>query len=288
MENFQNKATLSFNGRITNSNVTTGEIIDIVSATKTAVVGTYSANGNVTFIISIVNSETTPLTNVMITDDLGEDIYCGHKHNPLSYVDGSCKYYIDGELQKNPPKVIQKDNSIIIQNLLVPQNGNTIIAYEAVANKFAPVSVGSTITNKANIFYNEFRDKIQVRETIKVRENANLTISKLLSPESITEDSVITYTFIIQNTGNINTAKDSVIITDTFNPKFDNIYVTLNDKPLTLDKDYTYSSKTGVFSTEKTKIVVPKATYSRNSDGVVITDPGVVVIKITGKLTGKC
>ena len=35
---FTNQATLTYNGNVINSNITTGEILEVLSATKTAVI----------------------------------------------------------------------------------------------------------------------------------------------------------------------------------------------------------------------------------------------------------
>ena len=43
MASFNNFATLSYNGGTTNSNTVTGEILDILSATKSAVMDDYTA-----------------------------------------------------------------------------------------------------------------------------------------------------------------------------------------------------------------------------------------------------
>ena len=61
---FTNQASLSYNNTVTNSNVTTGQIIEVLSISKTSLQTTYSADDTVTFIISIVNSGNTPFTNM--------------------------------------------------------------------------------------------------------------------------------------------------------------------------------------------------------------------------------
>ena len=65
---FQNQATLSFNGIVTNSNIATGEILEAVSVTKTAIVDRYTSNDDITYVISIVNSGATAVNNVVITE----------------------------------------------------------------------------------------------------------------------------------------------------------------------------------------------------------------------------
>ena len=72
---FNNFATLSYNGGTTNSNTVTGEILDTLSSTKIAVMDDYTAKDDATYVISLVNSSTAPLTDVTITDDLGGYLY---------------------------------------------------------------------------------------------------------------------------------------------------------------------------------------------------------------------
>ena len=39
---FTNQATLSYNNTVTTSNITTGELLEVLSVTKTALSGTYT------------------------------------------------------------------------------------------------------------------------------------------------------------------------------------------------------------------------------------------------------
>jgi hypothetical protein len=47
MATFTNQATLTYNDTTTSSNIVTGEILEVLSATKTAVVDRYDPNGTV-------------------------------------------------------------------------------------------------------------------------------------------------------------------------------------------------------------------------------------------------
>ena len=71
MAQFTNQATLSYNGLSVTSNVASGEIVEVLTVTKTATPATYETGDNVTYIISVVNSGTTDVTDVTLTDDLG-------------------------------------------------------------------------------------------------------------------------------------------------------------------------------------------------------------------------
>lgn len=83
---FTNQATLTYNGNVINSNITTGEILEVLSATKTAVVETYSQDSEITYVIQILNSGTTAFTGLTITDDLGSYAFGTTTLVPLDYV----------------------------------------------------------------------------------------------------------------------------------------------------------------------------------------------------------
>ena len=92
MATFTNQATLTYNGQTTTSNVTVGELTETLTAAKTAVVPTYGTDGRVTYILSLVNSGTAPLTGLTITDDLGGYVFNAGTVYPLSYTAGSVRY----------------------------------------------------------------------------------------------------------------------------------------------------------------------------------------------------
>ena len=58
---FYNQATLSFNDNTINSNIVTGEIVEVLEASKTSTPATYFAGEEITSIINIINSGTAPL-----------------------------------------------------------------------------------------------------------------------------------------------------------------------------------------------------------------------------------
>lgn len=75
MATFTNVATLSYNGTVVNSNVTTGEIQQTLSATKYALSETYSPDSDITYIVNIVNNGSTVFSNLTLTDNLGAYAY---------------------------------------------------------------------------------------------------------------------------------------------------------------------------------------------------------------------
>ena len=68
MATFYNQATLSYNGNVTVSNITAGEILDVVSASKTPLTETYSQGADIAYAISVLNTGTTDLTGLTVTN----------------------------------------------------------------------------------------------------------------------------------------------------------------------------------------------------------------------------
>lgn len=150
---FFNQATLSHNGTSTVSNITTGEIIEALTATKTAVVPTYNANSTITYVLSLLNSSQAAISGLTITDTLGSYPFGALTLKPLDYIEGSVKYYINGVLQAAPAATTIPE--LAFSNITVPAGGNTTIIYDAKINNFAPLSTDSTITNTASISGND-------------------------------------------------------------------------------------------------------------------------------------
>lgn len=276
---FSNQATLYYRNTFTNSNVVTGELTEVLSAAKTAVVGTYTANDVMTYIISLVNTGSVPFQNLTVTDNMGE---FGNSVRPLTYVSGSVKLYRNGVLQPDP--TVTTESPLVISGISVPAGGNALLIYSASVNQYAPLDDNGTVTNTATIAGPGITTPLTVTETISAAAEAVLTISKAISPSTVSENGQLTYTFIIQNTGNTEaTAGDMVIVTDTFNPILNPISVTYNGAQWVSPTNYTYEPTTGLFTTVAGQITVPAATFSQNADtGVVTVTPGVSTLIITG------
>ncbi|MBR4891240.1 MAG: hypothetical protein IKU15_08130 [Clostridia bacterium] len=278
---FTNSATLSYNGNTVNSNTVTGNLIDVLAVTKTAVVDSYSANDTVTYIVSITNSGTTPFTGVTVEDNLGQYSFGGLTLTPLDYSDGSVLYYQNGVLQA--PPTVTSENPLTFTGITVPAGGNVILVYEATTNNFAPLDEGSVITNVVTVNATGLNTPITAEETITVVSEPILSITKALSPINVTDNSEITYTFTLQNTGNTEAvATDNVVITDTFDPVLSDITVTVDGVTIP-PANYTYNETTGEFSTLPGIITVPAATYIQDAvTGNITITPGVTVVTVTG------
>lgn len=281
MATFTNQATLRYNGNVVNSNITTGELLEVLSATKTAVIETYSQGSEITYVINIVNSGALAFTGLTVTDNLGEYDFGTGTLVPLTYVDGSVRYYVNGVLQLAP--TVNAGPPLSISGLMVPANGVTTVIYVARANQYAPLDLESIITNTAVISGGGIAS-ITVTETVTPESGATLTVAKSICPKTITENSRLTYTFVIQNTGNTPAvATDNVGITDTFNPILTDLIVTFNDVTWTEGVNYTYDETTGQFATVPGQITIPAAVYTQDPvTGEWIVEPGVGVLTVTG------
>jgi uncharacterized repeat protein (TIGR01451 family) len=282
MATFYNHATLSYNGHVTNSNEVSGELLDVLSATKTAIMDDYIADDDITFVIGIVNTSATAFTNLTITDNLGAYPFGVGSLVPLTYVAGSIHLYVNGALQASP--TVAAGPPLVITGINVPANGNVTIIYEVNANQYAPLDVGDTITNTAVITGGGLSSPITVTKIISAENIAILSITKSLSPATVVENGQITYTFTIQNTGNTAAiATDNVILTDTFDPILDPITVTFNGATWADPANYSYDEATGEFATLAGQITVPAATYTQDPDhGNWIVTPGVSTLTVTG------
>ena len=70
MATITNQAALSYNGITTLSNIAVGELVEVLTVTKTAADTTYTPGGTKTYAISLVNSGATAFTGLTITDTL--------------------------------------------------------------------------------------------------------------------------------------------------------------------------------------------------------------------------
>ena len=102
MAAFTNQATLSYNGTAIRSNTVTGELLEVLGITKTAVPGVYAPGETITYLITLKNTGAVPLTGLTVTDDLGAYGTAPDVRYPLDYVAGSLRYFADGALQTAP------------------------------------------------------------------------------------------------------------------------------------------------------------------------------------------
>ncbi|RHP46869.1 DUF11 domain-containing protein [Clostridium sp. AF32-12BH] len=280
---FTNQAQLRYGNEIANSNITVGEIQEVLTVTKTAVKETYRQGGTVTYIISIVNAGTAEYTGLTLSDDLGSYDFGATTRTPLDYSAGTIRYYQNGVLQTAP--TVEAGPPLTITGVNVPAGGNATIVYETRLNAYAPLQLEAEITNVVTVS-GTCVSGITASETVSAVAEPVLSITKSVNPVPVTECGRLTYTFVIQNTGNVPAdSTTEVSVTDTFDPVLRNLTVTFNGTAWTAPTNYTYNETTGMFRTVPGAVTVPAATYTQNSEtGEWSTSSGVSTLIVTGTI----
>ena len=269
---------------MTNSNITTGQIVSVLSGEKTALLDSYTVGSAVTYVVSIVNSGSASFNGLTLTDSLGGYEFGENTVYPLAYTPDSLKYFVNGVLQDTPE--ITAGPPLTVSGISVPAGGNAIIVYETTVTDYAPLGENSTITNEAVISGNGLTAPLVLTETVGSTDEPLLTITKSLSPIVVPENGELTYTFVIQNFGNSPaTAEDNAVITDIFDPILNNITVVFNGEEWSSPENYTYDTNTGAFATVAGQVTVPAATFVQNPvTGAYTTEPGVSTLTVSGTI----
>ena len=260
-----------------------GQLQEVLSATKTAVNGSYRTGETVTYAVNLINSGTTAVTGLTLTDDLGAySPETGTTYVPLTYVDGTVRYFINGVRQTAP--TVTAGNSLVLAGITVPAGGNATILYDALVNGYANPTATGSLTNTVTVTGGGITP-LTATATLPSDVRTGLSITKSISPVPAVENGTLTYTFLIENTGS--TAADgtgNLTVTDTFQPVLTGITVTLNGTALAEGTDYTYNETTGVFATVPGRITVPAATFAQGTDGVWVTTPGTATLTVSGTI----
>lgn len=282
MASFTNQATLSYNGVSVNSNVVTGQMISPLSLTKTAVEDVYAPGDTVAYVISLVNDGSVSYDDLTLTDDLGGyEIGTGTAY-PLSYVEDSLRYFINGVPQS--ALAVSPGSPLVITGISVPAGGNAMLVYETEVTAAAPLTAGSCITNTATVSGDGLSTPLEASARICVQTGAELSIVKSLFPTTVTPNGQLCYSFSIQNYGNEAAGADAgITVSDLFDPILKNISVMLDGQPLSLGTDYSYDQSSGKFDTVAGGMTVPAATYAQTaSTGDWVVTPGEVTLVVQG------
>ena len=281
---FSNQATLTYNGNTTNSNIAYGEILEVLTATKTAIEGSYAPDGLVTYVVTLRNTGASTLSGLIVTDNLGAYDFNGTTLYPLTYETGSAALFVNGVPQAAPAVVVGPP--LVFSGISIPGNGDAVLVYQARANTFADPAVGSSIENTVTVTGDGLSTAVNATETVIAESAPNLTISKSITPAQVVDNDRVTYTFVIQNSGNeAVVAIDDAAITDTFDPVLTALAVTFNGVPWTEGNQYNYDETTGLFTTVPGQILVPAATYTQDPvTGEYEVTPGIATLIVTGTI----
>ena len=279
---FSNQATLTYNGSTTNSNIVYGELLETLTATKTVVEGAYVPGQRLTYVVTLRNTSTTALTGLTLTDDLGGYPFGAGTVYPLTYVADSVQMFVGGTPQAAP--AVTAGPPLVISGITVPAGSDTVIVYQALVNTYASPAADATIDNTVSITGGGLVTPVTATETVTADAAPMLTITKALSPVQVVDNQQLTYTFLIQNTGNTPVvATDNAAITDTFDPILADLTVTFNGTTWVQGVQYNYTPATGLFATVPSSITVPAATYTQDpATGQYTVIPGTATLTVTG------
>lgn len=277
-QQFTNQAQLSYQNTVVVSNTVTGEIADVLAMNKTVIEDAYTVGGRLTYVVNLINSGSVALSDLTLSDDLGAG---SGTTVPLTYVEGSAHYFINGIPQPDP--AVTTETGLTISPVTVPAGGNTTVIYDVCANEFASPEVGATLTNTVTAS-GDGTVPVTAAATVDVNEAPHLAITKSLSPVTVTGSGTVTYSFLIENTGNLAAGEaDNLVLTDVFAPALSGIAVTYQGAPMPAS-GYSYDEGTGAFMTTAGALSVPAATFVQNEDGTWSTTPGSITLTITGTI----
>ena len=285
MAQFTNQASISYNGVTANSNIVTGEITQVLTASKTSVSGSYRRGEVLTYAVSITNTGAAPLDGLTVTDNLGAYAVGGTTATPLTFTGGSVLYYVNGALQASP--AVTAGPPLTISGISVPAGGNALLVYRATVNAYAAPGTGGSIVNTASVSGGGLTEPISASETVTADTSALLSITKALNPTVVAENGQIAYTFTIRNTGaEAVDAAAALVVSDTFDPALKTpISVTLNGDAWPETGNYSYNAASGAFATTAGRVTVPAATYTQDAaTGLWTITPGTAVLTVTGTI----
>ena len=281
---FSNQATLTYNGTSTNSNIAYGEFLEVLTAAKVSVEDTYTQGSLVTYAVTLRNTGGTTLSGLTVSDDLGGYVLGGTTLYPLTYEDGSVKLFIDGALQAAP--TVNPGPPLVFSGINLPGGSDAILIYQARANTYADPTADGIITNTVTVSGISLTAPVTASDTVNVESAPILSITKSICPAQVVDNDRVTYTFVIQNTGNEAViATDDATISDLFDPILSDLTVTFNGTAWTEGAEYTYDQLTGLFTTLAGQITVPAATFTQDPvTGEYAVTPGTSTLIVTGTI----
>ncbi len=217
-----NSATLTYNSGANTgsaaSNVVSTSLLEsaAVSVEKFSVNSSWRPGENITYFVTVTNTGTQPLESVTVTDDLG-----GETDTPMFYVQGSARVIAGAEVTQVTPADI---NPLVIPiaDALLPGE-SVIVLYVARVNATIEDEVDS-ITNTATAQGEgtgcgdgDATDESSV--TLPREDFAQVAVLKAVDKAVISCGDTLTYTFTIENSGNI--PATNVVITDTLPAGFE-------------------------------------------------------------------
>ena len=143
MDNIANQATLLYNNMTTNSNTVTTQILSLydLTATKEALLDTYTPNQTITYVTRVENTGSASLYNLTVVDDLAKGL--------TQYIDNSVEGYLNGTPIEVNVQITNNTVIFTIDNVINP-NDNVLIIFETTTLQIRPDVLTNTQTITAN------------------------------------------------------------------------------------------------------------------------------------------
>ena len=268
------------------SNIASGEITGPIALDKTVLGSNYKNFDEKTYIITVKNTSPSALNNVVITDNLGTDIYEQVSATPLTLrSDIDPILLINGQNSTDIKTDATSSNQVVFTIGMLPADSFATIIFSAIANQAAPLTASSQITNTALATADNIAETVSASSTITADNYADVSIIKSMSPSSIVSGSTITYTFDLYNYGNVDAT--NVTLTDVFSPILSDIQVyqdgaLINPSAYSYEADGTLTLPSAAYTP---KLTIPAATFVRDTaTGAITINPGTIQIVVTGTI----
>ena len=225
-----NKATLEYksgsNPKSAVSNTTTVSLQGPLEVVIHVLENVYQLNDELTYNYIITNTGTNPLTNVQLVDNLGTYEYkTGSAVTPFTYV-GPAKHLKHDTTSTELDADTATAGKVVFTLAALPAKDTAIIQYKVRTNEYALGASGSKITTAAEVTADGINTPVKASKEVTVADYADLVIEKSMSPDPVVDGNPLTYTFKLQNYGNIDAT--STIFKDTFVPAPKDISMTIN------------------------------------------------------------
>lgn len=194
----ENQATLLYNNVTTNSNTAVTRILSLydLTATKEALLDTYTPGQTITYITRVENTGSAPLYNLTIVDNLADGL--------IRYINTSVEGYLNGSPIEIAVQTTTNSATFKVNSIVEPTD-NVLIIFETTT----PTSNPDTLTNTQTITANGgsttgpvITVKPDPTATVTIANYAALEMTKSVDKSSIYSGESLVYTFKIINRGN--------------------------------------------------------------------------------------
>ena len=241
------------------SNITTTLVLSAtnITVTKYSLTETFVPGERNAYVVRVENTGSTPINNVILSDNLGQINEGEQTFDLFEYVDGSANYSLNNSPITSITPTTTNPLSVNIGTL----NVGDVYELYYLASALSSITEDS-ITNTATAtgVYNGETISDSGSTTVTALEYANLNIVKTQSSENAILGEDFAYTIALNNDGNLEAT--NITVTDTLPDEFslESVEMIQNGVTTTLDpSEYTYTGNllTIPSSTSTLELTIP-------------------------------